>query len=200
MKKSDFNIPDGKLERFLDICQEIIEHNECVHSYGFECHECPFYDWFNGKDCHMKSVANANKFIKLFKDDVDSENEKIIVAKQFIELFGGSMTEQELYQKWQKEWIKFHNVEVGDVVKVVAKTIDNHLGWGDDWCMNEYIDKELKVIEINDDSVELEDDSCVSLSYPFFCLEYISKEETEIIMTVAEIEKKLNIKNLHVVK
>jgi len=94
------------------------------------------------------------------------------------------MSELELYQGWQKEWVAFHNVEIGDEVKVIANTVDYHLGWDNIWCMDDQIGKKLTIIKIPDDSISLNNKVFGRFNYPFFCLEYIGKPEKKVEITI----------------
>ena len=65
MKKSDFEIPDGKLEVFLDAAKELVNSNGfCLY---YRCEDCPLDSSVTGFQCdEYNDVINAKMFIKLF--------------------------------------------------------------------------------------------------------------------------------------
>lgn len=154
MKKSDFNIPYGKLEVFLESCRSIIRNNHCYR----DCENCPF---------NLDVIAEH-----LCEKDIEN-------AKQFIELFGGSMfkDEQELYRELQRLWVEFHNVEVGDVVRVVGVPVDHQCGWGSytNQDMNGDVGNEFEIYDIFEDRIQTN-----GYNFPFFCLEFVRKAENQI--------------------
>ena len=89
MKKSDFNIPDGKLEVFLETAKNIQITGVCT---GTGCVVCPFGSKYNvnGDNCVdsgcVSGIGTGNY-----------DEKRIKSAKQFIKLFGGSMNFQEAF-------------------------------------------------------------------------------------------------------
>jgi len=164
MKKSDFNILDWDLKLLLENAEIIIKNRRCI---DIDCFECPLDDI-----CFNCELWEENNY----------QDRAVELAKQFIKLFGGSMTEQELYQKWQKEWVEFHNVEVGDVVKVVSSPKKGCFGWEyeHDADKDYMIGEEFTVEQFDHESFDINDGK----GFPFFCLEYIGKPEEKVEITI----------------
>ena len=178
MEKRDFNIDGGNLSVLLKNAREIVNSGTCIR---VDCINCPLDD---------NRCTNCSLWM-----DCEYQDESVSLSKKFIKLFGGKMTDQKLYQKLQKLWVEHHNLEVGDVVRVVGGTGSCHLGGGAGDMHKEYIGKEYPIDSITDRAIYVN-----AINIPFFCLEFVRKAEKKVEMTVKEIEEKLGLTNLHVVK
>lgn len=86
---------------------------------------------------------------------------------------------KEEYLKRQAEWVKFHNLKVGDTVKVCCAALDSQDGWGNTWehPMTGLIDETTMVTEINHNIKLFIPEDRSSLGFPFYVLQVVKKPE-----------------------
>jgi len=89
------------------------------------------------------------------------------------------MSLKEAYKTMQAAWVKLHNVEVGDTVKILRNTRQDELGSIGGYC-NWMTGKERQVSFIGKNYIGLEQVGY----FPFFCLEVVKKAEPKIDITV----------------
>lgn len=82
------------------------------------------------------------------------------------------------YASQQKEWVEFHNLKVGDTVKVCCKAVDSRDGWNNTWIsvMDDAVGQECQVTEINH-NIRLKIPDEGSLGFPFYVLQVVTKPE-----------------------
>jgi len=86
------------------------------------------------------------------------------------------------YANRQAEWIKKHNVKVGDKVKVLRKCADYEDGWGETWVkdMEANIGKVNRIKHLCHSSLGISlEVPCNAFFYPYFVLEPVKEPETE---------------------
>lgn len=82
------------------------------------------------------------------------------------------------YASQQKEWVEFHNLKIGDTVKVCCAAKNFQDGWGNTWesVMDDAVGQELQVTEINR-NIRLKIPDEGSLGFPFYVLQVVTKPE-----------------------
>jgi len=84
------------------------------------------------------------------------------------------------YANRQAEWIKKHNVKVGDKVKVLRKCADYEDGWGETWVkdMEANIGKVNRIKTLCHSSLGISIEvPCNAFFYPYFVLEPVKEPE-----------------------
>jgi len=90
------------------------------------------------------------------------------------------MTDEEAYAHLQKSWVRKYNVEVGDIVRVLRAPKTNELGSAafHAEAKKEMAGNNYQVQKIWSHGVHLD-----GWAFPFFCLDFVKKAESEIKLT-----------------
>ena len=80
-----------------------------------------------------------------------------------------------IYAKKQKQWIKNHNIKVGDKVRIIRKTNPQENGWEIHWVspMNDTIKKIGIITKINNWGIKISVENAIGYWYPYHVLEKV---------------------------
>ena len=80
-----------------------------------------------------------------------------------------------IYTEKQKQWIKKHNIKVGDKVRIIRKTDPQENGWEIPWesAMNNTIKKIGIITKISDRGIKISIENTIDWWYPYHVLEKI---------------------------
>jgi len=90
------------------------------------------------------------------------------------------MTDREAYRHLQASWVKLHNVEVGDIVKVLRAPKTDELG---SLVFHAKGKEEMVGNNCQVQSIDLSRIRLNGWAFPFFCLEFVRKAEPTIKLT-----------------
>jgi len=145
------------------------------------CENCKWFGGYTGQ----KGVAVQTYFcdnpvsaIKYRHYNPKNICKRFEERKTMIEL----KTLQEAYKTMQAAWVKLHNVEVGDTVRVIRCTRPDELGYRGKATNAVGHISTIRYIQ-GCDGIKLSECSPSGFWFPFFCLEVVKKAEPKIEVT-----------------
>ena len=80
-----------------------------------------------------------------------------------------------IYAKKQKQWIKNHNIKVGDKVRIIRKTNPRENGWEIHWIssMDDTVKKIGIITKINNWGIKISVENTIGLWYPYHVLKKV---------------------------
>ena len=80
-----------------------------------------------------------------------------------------------IYAEKQKQWIKKHNIKIGDKVRIIRKTDPQENGWEIRWIssMNNTIKKIGIITEISNQGIKISVENTIGWWYPYHVLEKV---------------------------
>lgn len=101
-----------------------------------------------------------------------------------------------IYTEKQKQWIKKHNIKVGDKVRIIRKTDPQENGWEIPWesAMNNTIKKIGIITKISDRGIKISVENAIEWWYPYHVLEKV--EDKNEFRFGARVKAELGIRTI----
>lgn len=101
-----------------------------------------------------------------------------------------------IYTEKQKQWIKKHNIKVGDKVRIIRKTDPQENGWEISWesAMNNTIKKIGIITKISNRGIKISVENAIEWWYPYHVLEKV--EDKNEFRFGAKVKAELGIRTI----